>query len=67
MDDIYLRMLNKAELRRIERIEIFDEFEEWHMIQVNSRCRKQPLIFFFILTCGNVARASLRVALLNML
>ena len=37
MDDIYRRFLDKAELRRIERLEIFDEFEEWHMIQV--RCR----------------------------
>eukprot|EP00899_Mesostigma_viride_P024360 jgi/Mesvir1/5108/Mv15268-RA.1 len=33
MDTIYCHMLDKRELQRIERLEIFDEFEEWHLIQ----------------------------------
>uniref|UniRef100_A0A7S1SVC4 Leucine carboxyl methyltransferase 1 homolog n=1 Tax=Tetraselmis chuii TaxID=63592 RepID=A0A7S1SVC4_9CHLO len=33
MDHIYRDFLDKSDLRRIERLEIFDEFEEWHMIQ----------------------------------
>lgn len=28
------RCINPADRRRIERLEIFDEFEEWHLIQV---------------------------------
>lgn len=33
MDTIYQQHLDPADKRRIERLEIFDEFEEWHMIQ----------------------------------
>uniref|UniRef100_A0A061SKM0 Leucine carboxyl methyltransferase 1 homolog n=1 Tax=Tetraselmis sp. GSL018 TaxID=582737 RepID=A0A061SKM0_9CHLO len=33
MDAIYRDFLPKQDLRRIEKLEIFDEFEEWHMIQ----------------------------------
>lgn len=28
--------IDPADRRRIERLEIFDEFEEWHLIQVGS-------------------------------
>jgi len=41
MDAIYRDFLDKADLRRIERLEIFDEFEEWHMIQEH-----------YCITCG---------------
>ena len=34
MDEIYRLHLDKADKARVERLEIFDEFEEWHMIQV---------------------------------
>ena len=34
MDTIYKRHLDAAEKARAERLEVFDEFEEWHMIQV---------------------------------
>ncbi|BDA43511.1 tRNA wybutosine-synthesizing protein 4 [Coccomyxa sp. Obi] len=33
MSTIYRAYLDPAEKRRAERLEIFDEFEEWHMIQ----------------------------------
>lgn len=33
MNDIYKHFLNPSELARIEKLELFDEFEEWHMIQ----------------------------------
>eukprot|EP00698_Gefionella_okellyi_P002857 TRINITY_DN12725_c0_g1_i1.p1 TRINITY_DN12725_c0_g1~~TRINITY_DN12725_c0_g1_i1.p1 ORF type:complete len:354 (-),score=53.77 TRINITY_DN12725_c0_g1_i1:31-1050(-) len=33
MDTIYYRALPITEISRIERLEIFDELEEWHMIQ----------------------------------
>lgn len=29
--------IDPADRRRIERLEIFDEFEEWHLIQVSMR------------------------------
>ena len=35
MDTIYKRHLDAAEKARAERLEVFDEFEEWHMIQVS--------------------------------
>ena len=37
MDTIYQRHLDAAEKARAERLEVFDEFEEWHMIQVSNR------------------------------
>eukprot|EP00897_Mesotaenium_endlicherianum_P009451 jgi/Mesen1/8534/ME000484S07926 len=33
MDAIYNRSLDLADIKRIERLEIFDEFEEWHIMQ----------------------------------
>lgn len=33
MDQIYRDCLDRDDKRRIEGLEIFDEFEEWHMIQ----------------------------------
>jgi tRNA wybutosine-synthesizing protein 4 len=33
MNDVYGHYIDRAVLRRAERIEIFDEFEEWHLIQ----------------------------------
>eukprot|EP00270_Netrium_digitus_P003426 TRINITY_DN13951_c0_g1_i2.p1 TRINITY_DN13951_c0_g1~~TRINITY_DN13951_c0_g1_i2.p1 ORF type:complete len:344 (+),score=69.09 TRINITY_DN13951_c0_g1_i2:36-1034(+) len=33
MDDIYRKHLNPDDVRRIETLEIFDEFEEWHIMQ----------------------------------
>ncbi|KAL0024734.1 hypothetical protein WJX77_012039 [Trebouxia sp. C0004] len=33
LDTIYKHHLDPRDKRRIERLEIFDEFEEWHMIQ----------------------------------
>eukprot|EP01018_Ginkgo_biloba_P001500 Gb_17809 [translate_table: standard] len=35
MDVIYNKCLDTQERRRIERLEIFDEFEEWHIMQVD--------------------------------
>lgn len=32
MDVLYKRMLDQEEKTRIERLEMFDEFEEWHML-----------------------------------
>ncbi len=33
MDTVYRKHLDPRDKARIERLEIFDEFEEWHMIQ----------------------------------
>jgi tRNA wybutosine-synthesizing protein 4 len=33
MDTVYRSHLDPGDKARIERLEIFDEFEEWHMIQ----------------------------------
>jgi len=33
MDTIYKRIIPRDEHLRISKLEIFDEFEEWHMIQ----------------------------------
>ncbi|EFN56319.1 hypothetical protein CHLNCDRAFT_22266 [Chlorella variabilis] len=33
MDHVYSRCIDPQDKRRIERLEIFDEFEEWHLIQ----------------------------------
>lgn len=33
MDTVYRQHLEPWDKARIERLEIFDEFEEWHMIQ----------------------------------
>lgn len=33
MNDIYTNFLDRADVGRAERIEIFDELEEWHLIQ----------------------------------
>jgi len=35
MDTVYRDFLDVADRQRIERLEIFDEFEEWHMIQAH--------------------------------
>ena len=31
-------------LRRIERLEIFDEFEEWHLMQVSPQMKDEVLL-----------------------
>ena len=33
MSDVYLKKLDPAERSRIEQLEIFDEFEEWDLLQ----------------------------------
>eukprot|EP00898_Chlorokybus_atmophyticus_P004524 jgi/Chlat1/5072/Chrsp33S05001 len=33
MDEIYTHHLDQDDRRRVERLELFDEFEEWHIIQ----------------------------------
>ena len=33
MNDVYYNFLHKDEVKRIEKLEIFDELEEWHLIQ----------------------------------
>ena len=33
MNDIYYKCIDKETLKRAEKLEIFDEFEEWHMMQ----------------------------------
>mmetsp|Transcript_7120 Transcript_7120/g.12499 ORF Transcript_7120/g.12499 Transcript_7120/m.12499 type:complete len:324 (+) Transcript_7120:301-1272(+) len=33
MNDIYYKCIDKEDLQRAERLEIFDEFEEWHLMQ----------------------------------
>jgi len=35
MNDIYYKYLDKVDLKRAEKLEIFDEFEEWHMMQAH--------------------------------
>eukprot|EP00946_MAST-07B_sp_MAST-7B-sp1_P004446 g4446.t1 len=35
MNDVYYNFLRKDEVKRIERLEIFDELEEWHLIQAH--------------------------------
>ena len=35
MNDVYYNFLAKDEVKRIERLEIFDELEEWHLIQAH--------------------------------
>jgi len=35
MNDVYYKCLPRDQVRRAERIEIFDEFEEWHMMQAH--------------------------------
>eukprot|EP01049_Picozoa_sp_SAG25_P004706 SAG25_NODE_303_length_10153_cov_13.304356_3_plen_77_part_00 len=32
MDEVYEKVINGEAKRRIARLEMFDEFEEWHMI-----------------------------------
>lgn len=32
---MYSKFLDPSEIRRISRIEMFDEFEEWHLIQAH--------------------------------
>jgi tRNA wybutosine-synthesizing protein 4 len=32
LDDIYENELGAEELQRVAKLELFDEFEEWHMI-----------------------------------
>jgi len=36
MDTIYKLHLDPVDRARVERLEMFDEFEEWHMIQVHG-------------------------------
>ncbi|KAI3848123.1 hypothetical protein MKX03_028962 [Papaver bracteatum] len=33
MQNVYSKFIDQKERRRIERLELFDEFEEWHMMQ----------------------------------
>jgi hypothetical protein len=33
MSEVYLKKLDPAERSRIEKLEIFDEFEEWDLLQ----------------------------------
>ena len=33
MNQVYSRFISREEQRRIARVEIFDELEEWHLIQ----------------------------------
>ena len=35
MNDIYYRMLPRSEVARIERLELFDEVEEWHLMSAH--------------------------------
>lgn len=35
MNDIYRLKVDRTEIKRIERLELFDEFEEWHLIQAH--------------------------------
>jgi tRNA wybutosine-synthesizing protein 4 len=35
MNDVYRRFLPAADVKRIERLELWDEFEEWNMIQAH--------------------------------
>ena len=35
MNDVYYRLLPRAEVARIERLEIFDELEEWHLMSAH--------------------------------
>ena len=35
MYDVYSKMLDGNDVKRISRIEWFDEFEEWHLIQAH--------------------------------
>jgi hypothetical protein len=35
MNDVYYKKLNKDEKARIEKLEIFDEFEEWVLLQTH--------------------------------
>ena len=35
MYDVYSKMLDGNDVRRISKIEWFDEFEEWHLIQAH--------------------------------
>ena len=33
MNQVYSRFISREEQRRVARVEIFDELEEWHLIQ----------------------------------
>ena len=35
MNDVYYKFLDKGDLARVEKLEIFDEFEEWHIMQAH--------------------------------
>ncbi|GBG24562.1 Leucine carboxyl methyltransferase 1 [Hondaea fermentalgiana] len=35
MNDVYYKCIPRSQVRHAERIEIFDEFEEWHMMQAH--------------------------------
>lgn len=35
MNDVYYKCLDRDDVRRAEKLEIFDEFEEWHMMQAH--------------------------------
>jgi len=35
MNDIYYKILPRSEVLRVEKIEIFDEFEEWHLMSAH--------------------------------
>ncbi len=38
LDDIYENELGAEELKRVSKLELFDEFEEWHMISQHYMC-----------------------------
>lgn len=47
MNDVYNFYLSKEETKRIEKLELFDEFEEWHLIQAHyhiSLAYRKPFI-----------------------
>jgi tRNA wybutosine-synthesizing protein 4 len=35
LNDIYNHVIPKEEIQRIEKLELFDEFEEWHLISAH--------------------------------
>lgn len=35
MNDVYYKFLPRAEVARVERLEMFDELEEWHLMQAH--------------------------------
>ena len=42
LDDIYEKELGAEELQRVAKLELFDEFEEWHMISQHYTYAHSP-------------------------